>query len=170
MENSNNLIKAENGCVKMTRIHNEGSNDSIVQAEKIQSLQSNLGLEDRPPFRDKAKQFLDYEERASFVSLESRIKRKLDKLARRAKEYPLDDSGNTDFVCDILGGNIYYDSIAGHIINLLEHLPEEGETIVDDFVEYKVANVEKNRIEKVHILLLPKEEGESEEDTEKETA
>ena len=116
MENSNNLIKAENGCVKMTRIHNEAKNDSMSQAAKMQSLQSNLGIGDCPPFRDKAKQFLDYEERASFVSLESRIKRKLDKLARRAKEYPLDDSGNTDFVCDILGENVYYDSIAGQFM------------------------------------------------------
>ncbi len=116
MENSNNLIKAENGCVKMTRIHNEAKNDSMSQVAKIQSFQSNLGLGDRPPFRDQAKQFLDYEERSSFVSLESRIKRKLDKLARRAKEYPLDDSGNTDFVCDILGDNIYYDSIVGQFM------------------------------------------------------
>ena len=86
MENSNNLIKAENGCVKMTRIYSEAKNDSMSQAAKMQSLQSNLGIGDCPPFRDKAKQFLDYEERSSFVSLESRIKRKLDKLARWAKE------------------------------------------------------------------------------------
>ena len=46
----------------------------MSQAAKMQSLQSNLELEDRPPFHDKAKQFLDYEERASFVSLESKIK------------------------------------------------------------------------------------------------
>lgn len=32
----------------------------MSQAAKMQSLQSNLGLEDRPPFHDKAKQF-DYE-------------------------------------------------------------------------------------------------------------
>ena len=51
-----------------------------------------------------------------------------------------------------------YDSIAGHIINLLEHLPEEGETVVDHHVEYTVAAIDKNRIEKVHILLLPNEE------------
>lgn len=60
-----------------------------------------------------------------------------------------------------------YDSIAGHIINLLEHLPEENETVVSEGVEYKVMAVEKNRIEKVHILLLP-EYFETEE--EKETA
>ena len=60
-----------------------------------------------------------------------------------------------------------YDSIAGHIINLLEHLPEENDTVVSEGVEYKVMAVEKNRIEKVHILLLP-EYFETEE--EKETA
>ena len=53
-----------------------------------------------------------------------------------------------------------YDSIAGHIINLLEHLPEAGEKVVDHHVEYTVDAVDKNRIEKVHILLLPKEEEE----------
>lgn len=88
-------------------------------------------------------------------------------------EYIANGAAKLDEINEMIGLNLEsddYDSIAGHIINLLEHLPEEGETIVDDFVEYKVANVEKNRIEKVHILLLPKEEGESEEDTEKETA
>lgn len=54
-----------------------------------------------------------------------------------------------------------YDSIAGHIINLLEHLPEEGETVVDKNVEYTVSSIDKNRIEKVHILLLPTAENEN---------
>lgn len=62
-----------------------------------------------------------------------------------------------------------YDSIAGHIINLLEHLPEEGETVVANNVEYTVDAVEKNRIEKVHILLLP-EETINEEEAKEETA
>lgn len=46
-----------------------------------------------------------------------------------------------------------YDSIAGHIIYLLDHLPEEGETVTDNNVKYTVASVDKNRIDKVHILL-----------------
>lgn len=48
-----------------------------------------------------------------------------------------------------------YDSIAGHIIFLLDHLPEEGETITSENVSYKVDAVDKNRIDKVHITILP---------------
>lgn len=87
-------------------------------------------------------------------------------------EYIANGAAKLDEINEVIGLELEsddYDSIAGHIINLLEHLPEEGETIVDDFVEYKVAAVEKNRIEKVHILLLPKED-EIEEDSERETA
>ncbi|SFR77018.1 HlyC/CorC family transporter [Anaeromicropila populeti] len=51
-----------------------------------------------------------------------------------------------------------YDSIAGHIINLLDHLPEEGETVTDNNVVYTVRSVDKNRIDKIHILILPKED------------
>lgn len=48
-----------------------------------------------------------------------------------------------------------YDSIAGHVIYLLDHLPEEGETVTDHNVLYTVSSVVKNRIDKLHILLLP---------------
>lgn len=56
-----------------------------------------------------------------------------------------------------------YDSIAGHIINLLEHLPNEGETVVDHNVEYTVVALDKNRIDKVHILLLQESQSDTEE-------
>ncbi len=49
-----------------------------------------------------------------------------------------------------------YDSIAGHIIYLLDHLPEEGETVTDNNVVFTVAAVDKNRVDKVHILLKGK--------------
>jgi CBS domain containing-hemolysin-like protein len=66
--------------------------------------------------------------------------------------------GNTklDDINESLGLDIEsddYDSIAGHIIYLLDHLPEEGETVTDNNVKYTVASVDKNRIDKVHILL-----------------
>ena len=47
-----------------------------------------------------------------------------------------------------------YDSIAGHIIYLLDHLPDEGETITSDNVTYTVNAVDKNRIDKVHVTVL----------------
>lgn len=48
-----------------------------------------------------------------------------------------------------------YDSIAGHIINLLDHFPDAGETVSDDFAEYRVLEASKNRIDKVKLHLLP---------------
>lgn len=50
-----------------------------------------------------------------------------------------------------------YDSIAGHIINLLDHLPDEGESVTVDHVTFTVKTVEKNRIDKIHILVQSEE-------------
>jgi len=44
-----------------------------------------------------------------------------------------------------------YESIAGHVINLLDRLPNEGDMVVDKNVTYTVTSVNKNRIDKVHI-------------------
>ena len=51
-----------------------------------------------------------------------------------------------------------YDSIAGHIINLLDHFPDAGETVSDDYAEYTVLEAAKNHIDKVKLHLLPKPE------------
>jgi CBS domain containing-hemolysin-like protein len=78
-------------------------------------------------------------------------------------EYEFIVDGNTklDDINDALGLNIEssdYDSIAGHIIYLLDHLPEEGESVIENNVNYTVAAVDKNRIDKVHILLINDED------------
>lgn len=57
-----------------------------------------------------------------------------------------------------------YDSIAGHIINLLDHFPDAGETVNDDFAEYRVLEASKNRIDKVKVHLLPPRQGEENEE------
>lgn len=49
-----------------------------------------------------------------------------------------------------------YDSIAGHIVNLLDHFPEAGETVSDDYAEYTVLEAAKNHIDKVKLHLLPR--------------
>lgn len=75
-------------------------------------------------------------------------------------EFIVNGFAKLDEVNEIIGSNLEsddYDSIAGHIINLLEHLPDEGESIIDDNIKYTVESVDKNRIDKIHILLLPKE-------------
>jgi CBS domain containing-hemolysin-like protein len=47
-----------------------------------------------------------------------------------------------------------YDSIAGHVINLLNHLPTPGESIEWDGVKYTVMSTIKNRVTKVKIEVL----------------
>ena len=60
-----------------------------------------------------------------------------------------------------------YDSIAGHVINLLSHFPEAGECAEDEFATYTVLEVNKNHIDKLKIHLKPPvEETDEEEDEE----
>ncbi len=80
-------------------------------------------------------------------------------------EYVAEGATNLNDVNEVLGVDIEsndYDSIAGHIINLLEHLPEEGEVVEDEFAAYTVLSVDKNRIDKVRILVKPEREDETE--------
>ena len=61
-----------------------------------------------------------------------------------------------------------YDSIGGLVIGLLEHLPEEGESVDHGNLRLLVEHVEKNRIEKVRIEIhKEQEEEETEKDEEK---
>ncbi len=46
-----------------------------------------------------------------------------------------------------------YDSIAGHVIYLLDHLPEEGESVTEGNIVFTVASVDKNRVDKIHMLI-----------------
>lgn len=48
-----------------------------------------------------------------------------------------------------------YDSIAGHVIHLLDHLPEEGETVTEDACTYQVLKMDKNRIDKILLTIDP---------------
>lgn len=81
-------------------------------------------------------------------------------------EYEFIVDGNTklDEINEGLGLKLAsddYDSIAGHIIYLLDHLPDEGETVTSNQVTFTVVAVDKNRIDKVHIKLLQDEEEEA---------
>lgn len=73
-------------------------------------------------------------------------------------EFIADGNTKLNDINKIIGLHIVsddYDSIAGHIIGLLDHLPSQGETVEDDHVIYTVDAVDKNRIDKVHIVVLP---------------
>ncbi len=88
------------------------------------------------------------------------------------KEYMVDGATKIDDINEILELGIEaedYDSIAGHVINLLDHLPDEGESVVDDNqVTYTVESVEKSRIDKIRILLPDTTSDEEEDKKEKE--
>ena len=48
-----------------------------------------------------------------------------------------------------------YDSIAGHVIHLLDHLPTVGETVTEGACTYKVLAMDKNRIDKISLTIDP---------------
>lgn len=82
-------------------------------------------------------------------------------------EYIVDGNTKLDDLNEALGLDIEatdYDSIAGHIIYLLDHIPEEGETVKDKNAIFTVASVDKNRIDKVHIVLMKDKEDDKEEE------
>lgn len=48
-----------------------------------------------------------------------------------------------------------YDSLGGYIIELLDHLPDEGETVKKDGITFKVVSLDKKRIDRVAITIDP---------------
>ena len=79
-------------------------------------------------------------------------------------EYSVEGAMKLDDLNDRLGLELEsedYDSVGGLIIGLLDHLPEEGEEVADDGIRFVVTKVDKNRIDRVKII-LPKEEQEEE--------
>ena len=75
-------------------------------------------------------------------------------------EYLIDGSTIVDEINETLGIElepIEYENIAGHMIYLFDHLPEEGETVVEQNVLLTVDTIVKNRIEKVRLKILPKD-------------
>ncbi len=74
-------------------------------------------------------------------------------------EYIVNGITNLNDVNDELDINIDstgYDSIGGHVINLLSDFPEQGETAEDEYATYTVLEVENRSIEKIHIKLKPR--------------
>ena len=55
-----------------------------------------------------------------------------------------------------------YDSVGGLIIGLLDHLPDAGEEVCDKGIRFIVETVDKNRIDRVR-MVLPAQEPEEEE-------
>ena len=75
-------------------------------------------------------------------------------------EYLVDGSTRLDDINEVFGCNIEsddYDFIAGHMINVLEHIPCEGEEITEDYIRFVIDKMDKNRIDKIHVYLTTPE-------------
>lgn len=48
-----------------------------------------------------------------------------------------------------------YDSLGGYVIESLDHLPTEGETVCKDGITLKVVSMDKNRIDRIAIMIDP---------------
>ena len=81
-------------------------------------------------------------------------------------EYSVEGAMKLDDLNDRLGLELEsedYDSVGGLVIGLLDHLPEEGEEVTDNGIRFVVESVDKNRIDRIKIVLPAKEEGDQEE-------
>lgn len=85
-----------------------------------------------------------------------------DIYAINEKEYLVQGSMNLEDLCDSLEIHLEsedYDSIGGYMIGLLDHVPEEGESVTaPDGTILRVDKMDKNRIEKLYIRIPDKEE------------
>lgn len=73
-------------------------------------------------------------------------------------EYIVSGSAKLDEINEVLDTEFDsddYDSIAGHMIHELEHIPEEGESVEQDGFIFVIEKMDKNRIEVIHIYRVP---------------
>lgn len=76
------------------------------------------------------------------------------------REYLVEAAMKLDDLNDQLGLDLEsedYDSIGGFIIGLLDHLPEEGEEVTHKNLRLVVDQVERNRIDKIHLYIQDEE-------------
>ncbi len=50
----------------------------------------------------------------------------------------------------------HYDSVGGLVIELLDRLPDEGDEVENDLVHLKVKSVDRNRVERVEVRIIPR--------------
>lgn len=76
-------------------------------------------------------------------------------------EYLVDGNTNLDEINEALEIDLEseeYESIAGYIIYFLDRIPDVGETIIEKNIKLTVDSIDKNRIDKVRIEILPTQE------------
>ncbi|MDO4325726.1 MAG: hemolysin family protein [bacterium] len=87
-------------------------------------------------------------------------------VAISENEYMIEGSMRLDDLNDRLGLELEseeYDSIGGLMIGLLDHLPEEGESVDYENLHMAVEKMDKNRIDRVHLWINEKKQTEEEE-------
>ena len=75
-------------------------------------------------------------------------------------EYEVDGQIKLNDLNDLLESNLSsedYDSLGGYIMENLDRLPEKGDMFTAAGFQFSVVSLDKNRIERVHILRLPEE-------------
>ena len=80
--------------------------------------------------------------------------------------YDVDGGVKLDDLSDALGIEIesaHYDSVGGLVIELLDRLPDKGDEVENDVVHISVTAVDRNRVERVRISILPPKPEENEE-------
>jgi len=80
--------------------------------------------------------------------------------------YDVDGGVKLDDLSDALGIEIesaHYDSVGGLVIELLDRLPDKGDEVENDVVHISVTAVDRNRVERVRIAILPPKPEEIEE-------
>lgn len=82
--------------------------------------------------------------------------------------YSIDGGIKLDDLNDFLGLDIEsedYDSLGGYMIQLLDHLPAVGDTASDGVISCKVTKLDKKRVSRILLELLPQPETEDSEDS-----
>ncbi len=78
--------------------------------------------------------------------------------------YDVDASVKLDDLSDALGIELdseHYDSVGGLVIELLDRLPDEGDTVENELVHLKVTAVDRNRVERVTVKVKRPAESEN---------
>lgn len=77
-------------------------------------------------------------------------------------QFEVDAAMKLSDLADNIGVNLEsedYDSLGGYVIELLDHLPTEGETVKKDGITLKVLSMDKNRIDRVAVIIDPELQG-----------
>lgn len=83
--------------------------------------------------------------------------------------YSIDGGIKLDDLNDALDLDIEsedYDSIGGYIIQLLDHLPAVGDTASDGVISCKVTKLDKKRVSRVLLEILPQPDTDNDDDNE----